>query len=74
MIRISAPLLLVVLLLTSCATSRNPTAALPRFNEAEQADFIIRYYSDDTSYVLKPATTEGVVPDHSQEGCGARLG
>jgi hypothetical protein len=59
MIRISAPLLLVVLLLTSCATSRNPTAALPRFNEAEQADFIIRYYSDDTSYVLKPAATEG---------------
>ena len=60
MIRISAPLLLVVLLLTSCATSRNPTAALPRFDEAEQADFIIRYYSDDTSYVLKPAATEGV--------------
>jgi hypothetical protein len=59
MIRISASLSLVVLLFTSCATSRNPTAALPRFDEAEQADFIIRYYSDDTSYVLKPAATEG---------------
>jgi hypothetical protein len=34
-------------------------AALPRFNEADQADLIIRYYSDDTSYVLKPTTTEG---------------
>ena len=59
MIRISAPLLLVVLLLTSCATSRNPIAALPRFGEEDQADLIIRYYSDDTSYVLKPTTTEG---------------
>jgi hypothetical protein len=34
-------------------------AALPRFGEEEQANFIIRYYSDDTSYVLKPAKTEG---------------
>jgi hypothetical protein len=59
MIRISAPLLLVVLLLTSCATSHNPLAALPRFNEQDQADLIIRYYSDDTSYVLKPAMTDG---------------
>ena len=59
MIRISAPLLLVVLLLTSCATPRNPIAALPRFSEEDQADLIIRYYSDDTSYVLKPVTTEG---------------
>jgi hypothetical protein len=35
-------------------------AALPRFNEADQADLIIRYYSDDTSYVLKPAAMDGV--------------
>ena len=34
-------------------------AALPRFSEEAQADFIIRYYSDDTSYVLKPAASEG---------------
>ena len=59
MIKSLAPLLLVVLLLTSCATSRNPIAALPRFGEEDQADLIIRYYSDDTSYVLKPTMTEG---------------
>jgi hypothetical protein len=59
MIKIPAPLLLTVLLLTSCATPRHPMAALPRFNEAEQADLIIRYYSDDTSYVLKPSMTDG---------------
>jgi hypothetical protein len=59
MIRISAPLLLVALLMTSCATSRTPITALPRFNEEAQADIIIRYYSDDTSYVLKPVTTDG---------------
>lgn len=29
------------------------------FNEAEAADFIVRYYSDDTSYLLKPSMTEG---------------
>ena len=57
--RISAPLLLVALLLTSCATSRTPITALPRFSEEAQADFVIRYYSDDTSYVLKPAAKEG---------------
>ena len=59
MIRILTPLSLAVLLLTSCATSRGPTASLPRFTEEAQADIIIRYYSDDTSYVLKPFMTEG---------------
>jgi hypothetical protein len=29
------------------------------FSEEAQADLIIRYYSDDTSYVLKPAAAEG---------------
>jgi type IV pilus biogenesis protein CpaD/CtpE len=58
--RIVAPLLLVALLLTSCATQpRTSVSALPRFSEAEQADVIIRYYSDETSYVLKPAAKEG---------------
>jgi type IV pilus biogenesis protein CpaD/CtpE len=57
----SAPLLLVALLLTSCATRpRTSVSALPRFSEEEQADVIIRYYSDDTSYVLKPAAKEGL--------------
>jgi len=59
MIRNAVPLLLSVLLLTSCATFRKPMAARPRFGEEELANLIIRYYSDDTSYVLKPAMTEG---------------
>src|ERR1035437_10632665 len=58
MIRILAPLLLVALL-TSCSTPRALNSAGPRFSEEAQADLIIRYYSDDTSYVLKPTTTEG---------------
>jgi hypothetical protein len=45
--------------MTSCATSRTPITALPRFSEEAQADLVIRYYSDDTSYVLKPAMAEG---------------
>jgi hypothetical protein len=53
------PLLLSTLLMTSCATSRPPEAALPRFNEQAEADLIVRYYSDETSYVLKPKKTEG---------------
>ena len=46
-----------MLLLTACASPRN--RALARFGEENQADLIIRYYSDDTSYVLKPAAAEG---------------
>lgn len=58
--RISVPVMLVALLFTSCALHpASPYSALPRFNEAEQADVIIRYYSDETSYLLKPAMTEG---------------
>lgn len=56
---ISVPLLLAMLLMTSCATPRPPEAALPRFNEQDQADLIVRYYSDETSYVLKPKKTDG---------------
>src|ERR1035438_2094101 len=59
MIKIPARVCVTVLLLPSCAPPRHPMAALPRFNEAEQADLIIRYYSDDTSYVLKPSMTDG---------------
>jgi len=38
-----------------------PSAAIsePRFREAASADFIVRYYSDSVSHVLKPLTTEG---------------
>ena len=59
MIRIWAPLLLVALFATSCATTQEPASAVAQFTEEEQADLIIRYYSDDTSYVLKPAMTDG---------------
>lgn len=52
-----ASLLLVALLTTSCSTPR--TARVERFNEQEQANFIVRYYTDETSYVLKPQETDG---------------
>lgn len=57
MTKVSGLLLLVLCLLPACTTSR--TARVTRFNEQEQANLIVRYYSDDTSYVIKPATTEG---------------
>lgn len=47
-----------IFLLTSCSTPTQ-VAKARRFGEAEAADFIARYYSDDTSYVLKPATNDG---------------
>ena len=47
-----------ILLLTSCSTSTQ-VAQAPRFTEGEAADFIARYYSDETSYALKPALMEG---------------
>ena len=50
----SASLLFVLLLATSCSTPK-----FARFGEQEQANLVIRYYSDDTSYVLKPAQTDG---------------
>jgi len=56
MIRVSAPLLLVALVATACSTSRTPPVV--RFYEQDKANLIIRYYTDDTSYVLKPTTKE----------------
>jgi hypothetical protein len=51
-------LLLGLLLLSSCATpSSAPGRA--RFAEAEDADFIARYYTDQTSYAVKPAAMDG---------------
>ena len=53
----SASLLFVLLLVTSCATpGSSPTV---RFTEQEQANLVVRYYTDDTSYVLKPAQKDG---------------
>jgi hypothetical protein len=57
MMKVSALLCLLALLATSCSTSK--TARLARFNEMDQASLVIRYYTDDTSYVLKPAAMDG---------------
>ena len=54
MIRVAASLLFVLLLATACSTPGNA-----RFSEQAGADLIVRYYSDDTSYLLKPPMTEG---------------
>ena len=57
MIKASASLLFVLLLASACSTPR--TAPVVRFTEQDKANLIVRYYTDDTSYVLKPAKTEG---------------
>jgi hypothetical protein len=51
--------LLGTLLLTSCATPRPQEATEPRFNEENNADFVIRHYSDEVSRVFKPMQMEG---------------
>jgi hypothetical protein len=53
--RAFALVFLVVVLASSCSTPDKPVV---RFNEQEQADFIVRYYTDDTIYVLKPQAPE----------------
>lgn len=57
MIKVSASLLFVVLLASACSTPQ--TSPVVRFNEQDQANLIFRYYTDDTSYVLKPQQTDG---------------
>ena len=47
-----------LLLLTSCSTP-SPVAMRPTFTEENSADFIVRYYSDQTSYALRPPMMEG---------------
>jgi hypothetical protein len=54
MLKVSALLLLVLFVATACSTPQ-----IARFSEQDQADLIVRYYSDDTSYVLKPSKKEG---------------
>jgi hypothetical protein len=56
-IKVSASLLLLVLLATSCSTPR--FAPVARFDAQDQANLIVRYYTDDTSYLLKPAAKNG---------------
>lgn len=57
MMKVSASLLVIMLLATACSTSRTPPVV--RFHEQDQANLIVRYYTDETSYVLKPQQTEG---------------
>jgi hypothetical protein len=57
MMKVCSSLLFVALLATSCSTPQ--TAPGARFGEQEQANLIVRYYTDSTSYVLKPAKKEG---------------
>src|ERR1035441_9137981 len=54
MLKATASLLFVLLLATACSTPRTA-----RFSERDQADLIVRYYSEDTSYVLKPSKMDG---------------
>ena len=56
-IKVSASLLFIVLLATACSTPQ--TSQVVRFHEQDQANIIVRYYSDETSYVVKPQKTEG---------------
>jgi hypothetical protein len=48
-----------MLLLNSCATPRHPEADGPRFNEAHNADIVIRHYSNEVNRVLKPLQMDG---------------
>jgi hypothetical protein len=43
---------------TSCSTP-TPVAKAPRFAAEGAADFIARYYSNETSYALKPTMLDG---------------
>ena len=51
-------LLFGLLLLSSCSTP-SLEALRPRFHEADAADFIARYFTDQTSYVVKPVSLDG---------------
>lgn len=57
MMKVSASLLLLAFLTTSCSTARHSQEV--RFKDQERANLIVRYYSDDTSYLLKPAAKDG---------------
>ncbi|HOX57710.1 MAG TPA: hypothetical protein P5205_13675 [Candidatus Paceibacterota bacterium] len=57
MLKALAPLLFLAFLATSCSTPQS--TSVMRFNEQERADLIVRYYSDDTNYVLKPEAKDG---------------
>jgi hypothetical protein len=48
-----------ITLLTSCSTQRPLAKAEPKFHEVNTADFILRFYSENVSRVLKPLQMEG---------------
>ncbi len=50
--------LLALTVLTSCSTPGS-SGRRSQFTDAESADFIARYYSDQTSYLLKPQLMDG---------------
>jgi hypothetical protein len=55
--KVSASLLFILLLATACSTPR--TSPVARFQEQDQANLIVRYYTDETSFVVKPQKTDG---------------
>ncbi len=55
--KVTASLLFLIVLATACSTPQ--TSRVARFHAQEQANLIVRYYSDATSYILKPQQTEG---------------
>jgi hypothetical protein len=57
--RLSAILPLGMIFLVSCASQRPMASGGPRFHEANNADVVIRYYSDNVTRILKPLQIEG---------------
>jgi len=48
-----------MILLTSCATQRANVSVEPKFHEAQAADLVVRFYSENISRILKPIQMEG---------------
>lgn len=48
-----------MIFLVSCVSQRSIASREPKFNEAANADVVIRYYSDNVTRVLKPLQMEG---------------
>jgi len=59
MIKPSVLLLLGILGLTSCSTPRPIAVSEPQFTEENNADIVIRHYSEEINRVLKPLQVEG---------------
>ena len=57
MTKVFASLLSVMLLATACSTPG--TSPVVRFHQQDQANLIVRYYSDETSFILKPQKRDG---------------